>query len=64
MLVFVLYMNVLSLETNGICIGNERLQEMMGQMAEQRGGKVFATDERYRTSFNTRSKQSSSSNNA
>ncbi|CAO3689869.1 unnamed protein product [Umbelopsis ramanniana] len=26
---------------------NERLQEMMGQMAEQRGGKVFATDERF-----------------
>lgn len=27
--------------------GNERLQEMMGIMAEERGGKVFATDERY-----------------
>ncbi|KAI9290026.1 Gcp-like domain-containing protein [Umbelopsis sp. AD052] len=26
---------------------NEKLQEMMGQMAEQRGGKVFATDERF-----------------
>ncbi|KAG5458808.1 MAG: putative tRNA threonylcarbamoyladenosine biosynthesis protein KAE1 [Olpidium bornovanus] len=26
---------------------NLRLQEMMAQMAEQRGGKVFATDERY-----------------
>jgi N6-L-threonylcarbamoyladenine synthase len=26
--------------------GNERLQEMMGIMAEERGGKVFATDER------------------
>ena len=25
---------------------NERLQEMMGIMAEERGGKVFATDER------------------
>jgi N6-L-threonylcarbamoyladenine synthase len=26
---------------------NERLQEMMGQMAEQRGGHVFATDDRF-----------------
>jgi N6-L-threonylcarbamoyladenine synthase len=26
--------------------GNERLQEMMGIMAEERGGKVFATDEK------------------
>ncbi|KAI8995484.1 peptidase M22 glycoprotease [Trametes punicea] len=26
---------------------NERLQEMMGVMAKERGGKVFATDERY-----------------
>ncbi|KAG8901500.1 putative tRNA threonylcarbamoyladenosine biosynthesis protein kae1 [Tulasnella sp. 403] len=26
---------------------NERLQEMMGVMAEERGGRVFATDERY-----------------
>ncbi|GAB1602032.1 probable tRNA N6-adenosine threonylcarbamoyltransferase [Argonauta hians] len=26
---------------------NERLQEMMGQMAQQRGAKVFATDERF-----------------
>ncbi|KIP12614.1 hypothetical protein PHLGIDRAFT_17660 [Phlebiopsis gigantea 11061_1 CR5-6] len=26
---------------------NERLQEMMGIMAEERGGKVFATDERF-----------------
>ncbi|KAG8900955.1 putative tRNA threonylcarbamoyladenosine biosynthesis protein kae1 [Tulasnella sp. 417] len=26
---------------------NERLQEMMGIMAQERGGKVFATDERY-----------------
>ena len=26
---------------------NERLQEMMGQMAEDRGGSVFATDERF-----------------
>ena len=25
---------------------NERLQEMMGIMAKERGGKVFATDER------------------
>ena len=51
-----LYINVTSLETNGIHIGNERLQEMMGQMAEQRGGKVFATDERYRDSYKTRPK--------
>jgi N6-L-threonylcarbamoyladenine synthase len=27
--------------------GNLRLQEMMGIMAEERGGKMFATDERY-----------------
>jgi N6-L-threonylcarbamoyladenine synthase len=27
-------------------IGNERLQEMMGIMAKERGGQVFATDER------------------
>jgi len=26
--------------------GNERLQEMMGLMAEERGGQIFATDER------------------
>ena len=26
---------------------NERLQEMMGQMVRERGGEVFATDERY-----------------
>ncbi|KAJ2017417.1 putative tRNA threonylcarbamoyladenosine biosynthesis protein kae1, partial [Coemansia sp. S680] len=26
---------------------NVRLQEMMGQMAKERGGKVFATDMRY-----------------
>lgn len=26
--------------------GNERLQEMMGIMAHERGGRVFATDER------------------
>jgi len=26
--------------------GNERLQEMMGIMAQERGGQVFATDER------------------
>jgi N6-L-threonylcarbamoyladenine synthase len=26
---------------------NVRLQEMMGQMAQERGGHVFATDERY-----------------
>jgi hypothetical protein len=26
--------------------GNERLQEMMGIMAQERGGSVFATDER------------------
>ena len=29
-----------------ICTGNERLQEMMGIMAKERGGSVFATDER------------------
>ena len=29
-----------------IVIGNERLQEMMGIMAKERGGQVFATDER------------------
>jgi N6-L-threonylcarbamoyladenine synthase len=28
------------------CIGNERLQDMMGVMAKERGGQVFATDER------------------
>lgn len=28
------------------CVGNERLQEMMGIMAAERGGMVFATDER------------------
>lgn len=28
-------------------IGNERLQEMMGIMAQERGGRVFATDERF-----------------
>jgi N6-L-threonylcarbamoyladenine synthase len=27
--------------------GNERLQEMMGIMASERGGQVFATDERF-----------------
>jgi N6-L-threonylcarbamoyladenine synthase len=27
--------------------GNERLQEMMGIMAKERGGQVFATDERF-----------------
>jgi hypothetical protein len=27
-------------------IGNERLQQMMGIMASERGGRVFATDER------------------
>lgn len=26
---------------------NERLQEMMGLMAKERGGSVFATDERF-----------------
>ncbi len=29
-----------------LMIGNERLQEMMGIMATERGGRVFATDER------------------
>lgn len=28
-------------------LGNERLQEMMGIMAQERGGRVFATDERW-----------------
>lgn len=28
-------------------VGNERLQEMMSIMASERGGQVFATDERY-----------------
>lgn len=27
--------------------GNERLQEMMNVMVQERGGKLFATDERY-----------------
>lgn len=27
-------------------LGNERLQEMMGIMARERGSEVFATDER------------------
>lgn len=27
--------------------GNERLQEMMDRMAQERGGKVYTTDERY-----------------
>ena len=31
--------------------GNLRLQEMMGIMAEERGGKVFATDERWVSVF-------------
>lgn len=29
-----------------MCIGNERLQDMMRIMAQERGGQVFATDER------------------
>jgi hypothetical protein len=41
-------------DTNKRYVGNERLQEMMGQMAEQRGGKVFATDERYREIYKVR----------
>ena len=41
-------------ESNSLCTllffaGNERLQEMMGIMAQERGGRVFATDERYVT---------------
>jgi N6-L-threonylcarbamoyladenine synthase len=32
-------------------IGNERLQDMMGIMAKERGGNVFATDERYFARF-------------
>lgn len=31
--------------------GNERLQQMMGVMAQERGGQVFATDERSMISF-------------
>ncbi|KAF8678744.1 EKC/KEOPS complex subunit Tprkb [Rhizoctonia solani] len=31
----------------GVGSGNERLQEMMGIMAKERGGSVFATDERF-----------------
>lgn len=30
---------------------NERLQQMMGTMAAERGGSVFATDERWVSSF-------------
>ena len=33
--------------------GNERLQEMMGVMARERGGNVFATDERYAAVIST-----------
>lgn len=29
-----------------VMTGNERLQQMMGQMAKERGGNLFATDER------------------
>lgn len=29
------------------CAGNERLQEMMKQMMAERGGTLFATDDRY-----------------
>ena len=36
--------------------GNERLQEMMGIMAQERGGRVFATDERYVTLLDTKSR--------
>lgn len=32
--------------THRTILGNERLQEMMGVMAQERGGQVFATDER------------------
>lgn len=32
-------------------LGNERLQEMMGIMAKERGGQVFATDDRLVLNF-------------
>lgn len=32
--------------TNMLRSGNERLQQMMGVMAQERGGSVFATDDR------------------
>lgn len=35
--------------THKILLGNERLQEMMGVMAHERGGQIFATDERSET---------------
>ena len=35
-----------SLTSSDIYSGNLRLQEMMGIMASERGGRVFATDER------------------
>lgn len=34
------------LNTDIVGLGNERLQQMMGIMASERGGRVFATDER------------------
>lgn len=40
------------IKIDGSGSGNERLQEMMGIMAQERGGQVFATDERSdRSSF-------------
>jgi N6-L-threonylcarbamoyladenine synthase len=37
---------ILTCQKLNAATGNLRLQEMMGIMAEERGGKVFATDER------------------
>lgn len=34
------------LRLTSLHLGNARLQEMMGVMARERGGSVFATDER------------------
>ncbi len=36
-----------TISSNVLSIGNERLQEMIGQMSQQRDGKVFAMDDRY-----------------
>lgn len=38
---------VLKVGFSKLNVGNKRLQEMMGQMAMERGAKLFATDERY-----------------
>lgn len=44
MLTFKIYLEFTMLDDNP---GNERLQQMMGIMAQERQGQVFATDERY-----------------